>query len=428
MPRLFTVASDETLIRMISTAMERLVIVSPGLSVTVATALAARFDEGRIPAELSITLDTDPEICRLGYGEIAAVELLRNVFALRGRSLQTQSGLRIGLVVADSDVLVYSPTPQLIEAGSTSDEKPNAIRISGASPEELAFACGANETTVLGHIQEVGLASVTEEAVTEAMSDLTVNPPRKFDLVRLETVFNYKLEFVEFSIEGYRLNAKVVSLPPIILGFAEKDLRERLRNTFRLFEGGVPFTFPIADPDDSSISLEVNEKWFSDEARAIREFYFISLGSSSYGSLIQKRLKPEFLNKVDRFTVVLSQYATLVRENIQTKVSETRDNLVKSLLPRVVAAPPKEWQAASLSGTLTQEQILRKLEDVIDGAFEKVDQEFSPKVVCIFKGVRYETIVEDEAFRQQLVGYFGEIDAAKLMSKYDASRAEDPTA
>jgi len=40
MARLFTVASDETLISMIESARERLVIVAPGLSQAVATALA----------------------------------------------------------------------------------------------------------------------------------------------------------------------------------------------------------------------------------------------------------------------------------------------------------------------------------------------------------------------------------------------------
>jgi hypothetical protein len=427
MARLFTVASDETLIEMIRIATERLVIVAPGLSQIVAQALAVRLQEDGGPIDLSVTLDTDPEICRFGYGEIETLELLHSALASVGRMLQTQSGVRIGLVVADGDVLVYSPTPQLIEAGSTSEEKPNAIRISGASPQELAFVCGASETSVLGHIQEVGLDAVTEEAVVQAKADLAANPPRKFDLVRLETVFNYKLEFVEFSIEGYRLNARVVTLPPMILGFVEKDLKERLRNTVRLFEGGVPFTFPITDPDDDSVAIEVNEKWFADEARNLREFYIISLGSSSYGSLIQKRLKPEFLRKVDRFKKVLAAYALLVRKDMETKIQETRGSLLKSLLPGMVASPPPEWKAASLFDTLTPEKIESRLESVVDQAFKKVDQSFSPKVVCIFKGVRYETIVEDEDFIKRLVEYFGEEEIAHLLSVHEASRAEDPT-
>ena len=98
---------------------------------------------------------------------------------------QTQKGVRIGLVVADSDVLVYSPTPQLIEAGSNSEEKPNAIRITGIGPKESSLACGANDAQVLGLGQEVGLNIASEETVKATKADLEENPPRRFDLVRL---------------------------------------------------------------------------------------------------------------------------------------------------------------------------------------------------------------------------------------------------
>ena len=103
MARLFTVASDETLLSMISSARERLVIVAPGLSKEVASALADRIATDGWPQELSVTLDVDPEVCRLGYGDLQALEILASALALRDRPLQTQKGVRIGLVVADSD-------------------------------------------------------------------------------------------------------------------------------------------------------------------------------------------------------------------------------------------------------------------------------------------------------------------------------------
>jgi hypothetical protein len=164
MARLFTVASDEALINLIQNSAERLVIVAPGLSKGIAIALVERLQVGKPLSELSITLDTDPEVCRLGYGEIQAVDMVRDAMASLERPLHTQAGVRIGLIVADDEVLVYSPTPQLIEAGSTSEEKPNAIRITGAGPQELSFACGGKETSDLGFIQEVGLRDVSDQA------------------------------------------------------------------------------------------------------------------------------------------------------------------------------------------------------------------------------------------------------------------------
>jgi hypothetical protein len=424
MARLFTVASDEALIAMISSAAERLVIVAPGLSRNVAMALAERLKDGTPLPEFSVTLDTDPEICRLGYGALEALDLLRPALASQGHPLQTQAGVRIGLIVADADVLVFSPTPKLIEAGSISDEKPNAIRITRAGPEELAFACGARDTDVLGLTQEVGLKAVTEEALAQARADLDENPPRKFDLVRLERVFNYKLEFVEFSIEGCRLNTRVVCLPPEILGLAEKDLQERLRNTFRIFEDGADFIFEIDNPDDSQRKIKLTEQYFVREAKELRR-KLKSLGS--YGNLILRRHKQPFEAGVERLRMLLKIYADLVRENIATRVKQTRDRLIDSLYKRVKANPPQQWLDNSVDGILDDAALRRHLENAIDEAFRQVEETFEPTITCIFKGVHYETITQDPIFRQRIEQCFGKADAAKLFTQYDASRAEDPT-
>lgn len=427
MARLFTVASDETLRSMILSAKERLVLVAPGLSKEVALALADRIKSDGGPPELSVTLDVDPEVCRLGYGDIESFDLLRPIFASRTRVLQTQPGVRIGLVVSDSDVLVYSPTPELIEAGSSSDEKPNAIRITGIGPRELALACGANDVQVLGLGQEVGLNELTEEAVEEAKADLEENPPRRFDLVRLERVFNYKLEFVEFSIEQFRLNTRSVSLPASLLGLADKDLNDRLRNTFRVFESGVPFEFKISDPADPKAEVKVTEKWLADEAGRIRRDYFIPLGSSSYGNLILKRMKTAFQQKVVRLETLMQCYAAKVRESIAAEIQGTRENLAKALYLILKEAPPADWTKYSVSGKLTEDEIRQRLDDELGQAFEKVQESFSPRVTCIFKGVQYETITQDKHFRERIEKYFGKDAAAQLLSEYDASRAQEPT-
>ncbi len=426
MPRLFTVATDDTLLSMISSARERLVIVAPGLSKTVASAFADHITGDRCPTELSVTLDVDPEVCRLGYGDIEALEILAPALESRGRSLQTQKGVRVGLVVADSEVLVYSPTPELIEAGSNSDEKPNAIRISSVSPEGLAFACGATDTSMLGLVQEVGLNSASDEAIEETKANLKANPPRKFDLARLERVFNYKLEFVEFSLEGFQLGRRTVPLPADLLGLVEEDLQERLRNTFRLFEAAEPFEFELPDPANPEKKLKVTEKWLGAEATRIRSVYFIPLGSSSYGNLILKRRKAEFEGKVDRLRSLVDSYAAMVKKSIAAKIKTTRDNLIQILLPRVAAAPPPSWLAQSVGGVLPPDDILDRLTAEVDKAFKNATETFSPVVTCIFKGVRYETITEDAHFRERIEKHFKR-DAAQLLSEYDASRAEEPS-
>ena len=276
----------------------------------------------------------------------------------------------------------------------------------------------------MGHIQEVGLHPVTEEDVVQAKANLIVNPPRKFDLVRLETVFNYKLEFVEFSIEGFRLNMKTVPLPPEILGLVEKDLQERLRNNFRIFETGVPFALEIDDQVGCPQRIRLTEGYFAKEATKLRK-KFISLGS--YGNLIQKRHKPALEAGVDSLRSLLKIYAAFVKANIALKIRETRDSLIMSLYPRMRANPPEEWCDRFVDGKIEDDSLMRCLEGAVDEAFTKVAETFAPKITCTFKGVRHETIKADALFRQRIEKFFGVEETAKLFSEFEASRAEDPT-
>jgi hypothetical protein len=424
MARLFTVASDQTPCAMISTARERLVLVSPGLSRLVAAALAERIRQDGGPGVIAVILDVDPEVCRLGYGEIEAIDLLRPALAARGLDLQMQKGVRIGLAMADAEVLIYSPTPMLLEAGSNSEEKPNAIRISNTSAPDIAAACGAGEATVSAPRPEVGITVASQRVVEETKADLKENPPRQFNLVRLERIFNYKLEFVEFSLSDFRLNKRTVSLPAELLGLVEEDLRDRLHNTFRIFEGGVPFEFEFSDPASLERKLKISEKWLGKQADKLRKEYFIPLGSSSYGNLILKRLKAKFQDDVVRLKALVDLYADKVRASISEKVCATRDDLIKALFPRIKAAPPASWLQRSVDGKLSDETLMQRLEEEVDQAFAGVDQDYKPTLTCLFKGVNYETITSDKNFRERIEDYFGSEEASRLLSEYDASRAQ----
>jgi len=134
----FAVASDECVIELIKSARNQLVIVAPALTTPVALASADRCGDETL--SLNVVLDADPEVYRLGYGDQAALETLRIAMTASGLALARQAGIRIGLIVADERMLVYSPVPRLIEAGSANPEKPNAVFISGHAVKQVATA------------------------------------------------------------------------------------------------------------------------------------------------------------------------------------------------------------------------------------------------------------------------------------------------
>ena len=130
--RTFAVASDEALVGLISRARNRLVVIAPALTQAVANALSRRFDDlGQL--DVTVILDSDPEVYRLGFGDQAALETIRAASAKNLFDLREQAGVRIGVVISDDTTMVYSPVSKNIEAGSTSVEKPNAIVLSGSA-------------------------------------------------------------------------------------------------------------------------------------------------------------------------------------------------------------------------------------------------------------------------------------------------------
>lgn len=72
----FTVASEYQLVCLIREARDRLVVVAPALPRAVAQALARRCADQSV--SITVVLDADAEVYRLGYGDPASLELLRH--------------------------------------------------------------------------------------------------------------------------------------------------------------------------------------------------------------------------------------------------------------------------------------------------------------------------------------------------------------
>src|SRR5690349_18619460 len=107
--------TDADLIGLVSCVRRRLAVIAPGLSVPVAEALVETWRRLG-PQAVQVILDPDPEVCRMGYGDFAALKLLQETAEAMGARIHQQPGLRIGVVVTDEATAVFSPTPLLIES------------------------------------------------------------------------------------------------------------------------------------------------------------------------------------------------------------------------------------------------------------------------------------------------------------------------
>ena len=235
MNQTFTIVNDTVLVSAIRNAQIKIVYVAPGISKAVALALGERFkDLGRL--SITIIVDVDPEVYRLGYGDTEGLDHIKKLSDEHLLELRHQQGVRIGVLVTDEQTLVYSPTPQLIEAGSTQPDKPNAIVIPSATPS-IEKACASSPDTLPSEA-EIGKSVVQADELETIKKNLEELPPKQFDIARIERVFNSRIQYVEFSITKYRLSKKIAPVPSDLIGLkGNSEIQDRWHNTFRMFDG-----------------------------------------------------------------------------------------------------------------------------------------------------------------------------------------------
>jgi len=138
MPEAFTVATDEVLARFVREASERLVVVAPAVSSAVAKAISEKIQA--LPAHaITLVFDRDPEVYRLGYGTLEALVVVEQAAEARGLIIRRQPGVRIGVIIANDQTLIFTPTAALVEAGPNTQGAVNAIRLSSSSGDWIAW-------------------------------------------------------------------------------------------------------------------------------------------------------------------------------------------------------------------------------------------------------------------------------------------------
>jgi hypothetical protein len=396
--RSVTVANDLTLSAMINGARRRVVLVAPAVSRLVAEALVGCW-QSLAPSDVSVVLDMDPEVYRLGYGDPEALTLLEVAARRLGRALNRHRGIRIGLLIVDDSTLVYAPTPLLVEAGPRQADTPNAVLL-GALPGAVSRDLGLGPDG-LRH-QTVGLDRVEPGQVDQVRADLTQNPPRKFDIARTERVFNAFFEFVDFELIGAAVHRREVSIPSWLVRLGAGEETEKLLKT----------SFRLVDADDDLSGTDLLDY----KARIAAAFLRPIKG---YGSTILRKHKAEFETEVEGLRQAIEAFRMTVREDLQATIDRNRESLKQGLLSRLISDPPKRWRRPD--GTPPNKEMTERLLDRdlrrAFGTAERYLGEMTVKVV--FKGVTYESL-KDPKFMELAREAIPELET--LYHEYEAAR------
>lgn len=382
--RTFTIATDENIVRLIQQARQRIVFIAPGISEAVAKALGARLKE---EGDLSITviLDADPEVCRLGLGSLEGLTLLKGYSDQSCFALRCQPGVRIGVLIADDKTLVYSPTPLLVEAGSTSVEKPNAIMLTGADVKHIAAAAGAEQDS-MPLSSEIGKQALTPKEIQAVEEDVKRNPPKPFDLARQANVFSSKLQYVEFEVSNYKISRKQAIIPTYLMGLNTKDLK--WRNTVQVLDKESATVKFGEGPD----AIAVNPEYIEDRRKEIEKKFLYTI--PGMGKVLFKHQQTEFEQKVDELEFLLDSYFVALKKQLISRLSEIAKEISKQLFPKVKANPPETY--LEFSKEITDNDIQQFLEFDILQALDSSQILQQPKIRKVYKDISYQSFMNND--------------------------------
>lgn len=421
---LFCSLSPLRIAESIRSAQRAVCYAAPGIQLDLAQAMVET--AGRLGKEmLTVSLDFDDRVMRMGYGDIGAVTLLLDA----GISVNSSPGLRTALVVVDNEGYIFTPTALYLEAEPTDGAASNAMRMSGEqvaqalarlSPAAKAIAVAQAKTPeakqqIDALTVDVVSAPITVSKLAEVKTSLKEVPPVRFDLARQVRVFEPYLQYVELHLSGAAIQRHRMAIPLSIqkLG-GSKDLETRLRTTFELIEKGS----------------KLSSKPLEDALNEIRKNFTPSLGKD-HGRVVLKAAKPHLVARLTEFRTKLEAHQKAVEADLQKHLDTSREQIVAYYQARVIEAKPDALLGQSLNGEISEVAAKKWLNGELDKVFpsaETLIQEM--KLDERYKDVTFETLNRND-FLESVKDAFPNVDWDKAYSEFKAagqSESEEPKA
>jgi hypothetical protein len=375
----------------------------------------------------------------MGYGDLEALELLHQRANRQYFALRHQPGLRLGVLIADDAVLVYSPTPRLIEAGSKTPDKPNAIVLDAGVSAAIESAAGSETSEVLPPDAELGRAAVTDAMLETTRADLKAAPPQRFDVARQAKVVSSRIGYVELEIKGVHLAQRRLKLPANLLhADADEALLGQLTSDIKPMAIGDEFEVmlfldddgrpvlddkgkPVSAASSNRIPEAYTPKRLANEAKMLRDRYLTVL--PNYGTVIYNAQRTAFEKEAGAYKARLQAYLGSLSETVKSKASEQADKITDLVMRRLDGKPPRGALPKDFPGGYTNASVRAHIRDKVLGAFEQTFN-LEGQVHWRYKAIAPESVSDDETFIDAVKSHFPEHEFARLFEQFDAARGE----
>jgi hypothetical protein len=394
--------STDQLVDLISSATRRVAFLAPGVQMPVAQALAGalrRLDQNSV----NIIVDTRPDVFRLGYGTLEALEHLNQVANECGTLVCHQEGVQVGVLLADDVLAVYAPKPLLVAESDVELGEVNGLVIGlGDNASDVAEQLGATDS-LLG--REFGLEGVSNFGMSELKAELEKNPPQKFELARTVRVFNARFEFVELELKGSKVTSKEVTLPKDLIAVPSADVQRKLKTSYRLI-------------DQSDVIAKAQQE--VEELRKEIEKRFLRV-IPGFGMAVLRTDRDLFDTAMTDLAQCVALFQSVVDGELEVAVERSVAEIAGALAPAIEANPTDEYlQWAKWRNEATA---LLFVKDHLRGCFAEAAKSVQRiSVNVVIKGVTYESL-KDERFLGAAKKAFPELE--ELFNEFEAARASE---
>lgn len=388
----FCAIDDKTLVAAIGKAKRRIVFIAPGVFESVAVALGKRFKEIGGLLDITVIVDPDEEVCRSGYGDEKGLKRIHELAQDQHFGLRSQPGLRMGVLLADDELIVWAPTPRSIEAPPASAGEPNGLFL-GANPgKAIAEAVAAEGTNTDPSAAEIGLTAMTPEMVAATLGAIEKNPIIPVDLARITRVFSSKLQFVEFRAKGANFSRSELKVSKDLINVdIQGTLSLLIDSSMRAFGAlrNEPILVPVYtstgeaafDANGAGLTEPCSEARLGQIRSAIERDFLFAI--SGHGKLMERSRRVAFEKRVKAFETQLLAHAAGIRKLLDAKIEEILDGAVTVILRRM--------NSVALQVEPDPNAIRAELKDCL-----KATTESTPEVTIRYKDVTYEHTLDPE--------------------------------
>lgn len=363
-----------------------------------------------------MVLDGDEEACRLGYCDAPSLEKLFAAAQQFNIPLKRQPGLRIGLLMTDDNVLIWTPTPLMFEAPRQHAE-PNGMVLTPQTFKELPQAMGVDPEKP-GIPAEIGTDAFKLEEVVNVVVAIKAAPPAPFNLARLSRVFSAKFQFIETILRGAELTKREMRLDSLIVNSdAPEALRPLLHTTVQPFstdadksvEVGVLVNGELAYSKAGEVltrattQAEMRAYW-----DALIDQYIVNL--PGFGKIIRLTDKAKFEEGRTAFEQVLTAWVT----GFQALVKGDHNKRVAKVVDLIVARMEKASEKERLTPAAIDGLVRKGLDNL---------RVIEPGVKVVYKNITVESTRDKEFLEilrkampaEDLQGWFHIFDAAPMV-------------